>query len=244
MTAGAFDLATAHAIMAEASAAGDVRAVPPALLFGVGLGLLYDITRWREMPDGERVPCRIRAAAMLLGDVFFMLACGVLGAVFLYRYNCGILRWYLVLGWIVGYAAYRSSAGRLVRRGLSALRAWMHAVIRLLHRYLLSPVLRIGAHLIDRYRRYLAARRTQRNERRAAGQADKGQPTKRTGVLWQRKKSSRRKKRASLPKSHFSSFSDSAPSQSSSCMARSAIIGKRSPRQKNRSPIIRHRSKR
>ena len=42
MTA-AYDIATEHAILAEASAAGNLRAVPAALLFGVLLGALYDL---------------------------------------------------------------------------------------------------------------------------------------------------------------------------------------------------------
>ena len=45
MTAGAYDIATEHAILVEASAAGVWRALPEALLFGLLLGAVYDLFR-------------------------------------------------------------------------------------------------------------------------------------------------------------------------------------------------------
>lgn len=157
MTAGTYDIATAHAILAEASAAGRLQAIPAALLFGVMLGALYDIFRMisaslglREDPgsDGGRLRpwllrlrcCRCRpfpgrrsqaadrtatasavrrrtAAAQILQamlDILYFLVCGILGAVFLYWCNFGILRWYLILCGGIGFFAYSRSIGAVV----------------------------------------------------------------------------------------------------------------------------------
>ena len=54
MTAAAYDIATEHAILAEASAAGNLQALPAALLFGVLLGALYDLFRMISSALGVR----------------------------------------------------------------------------------------------------------------------------------------------------------------------------------------------
>ena len=188
MTA-AYDIATEHAILAEASAAGNLRAVPAALLFGVLLGALYDLfcmlssalgvreespaeggrlRKWilalrqyrcRVLPrrkqavggdeDGRnkrshrRLPARV-VQAML--DILYFLLCGVLGAVFLYWQNSGILRWYLILGGAIGFFAYSRSLGRwmlpLFQLGISVIRAGMCA--------LYNGILYYPVYMIDR----------------------------------------------------------------------------------------------
>lgn len=188
MTA-AYEIATEHAILAEASAAGNLRALPAALLFGVLLGALYDLFRmlssalgvreespaeggrlrkwilWlrqyrcRALPrrkqavggdeDGRnkrshhRLPARV-VQAML--DILYFLLCGVLGAVFLYWQNSGILRWYLILGGAIGFFAYSRSLGRwmlpLFQLGISVIRAGMCA--------LYNGILYYPVYMIDR----------------------------------------------------------------------------------------------
>ncbi len=171
MTA-AYDIATEHAILAEASAAGNLRALPAALLFGVLLGALYDLfcmiasalgvredscsdggrlRKWilvlrqyrcrmlprrspavgdiRKRRPHHRLPARV-VQAML--DILYFLICGVLGAVFLYWRNSGILRWYLILGGVIGFNAYSRSLGRwmlpLFQLGISVIRAGICAL--------------------------------------------------------------------------------------------------------------------
>ena len=185
MTA-AYDIATEHAILAEASAAGNLRALPAALLFGVLLGALYDLFRmlssalgvreespaeggrlrkWilalrqyrcRTLPgrspsvgdipkqrSHHRLPARV-VQAML--DILYFLLCGVLGAVFLYWQNSGILRWYLILGGAMGFFAYSRSLGRwmlpLFQLGISVIRAGMCA--------LYNGILYYPVYMIDR----------------------------------------------------------------------------------------------
>ena len=188
MTA-AYDIATEHAILAEASAAGNLRAVPAALLFGVLLAAFYDLFRmlyfalgvredacsdggrlrkWilalrqyrcRVLPrrkqavggdeDGRnkrshhRLPARV-VQAML--DILYFLLCGVLGAVFLYWQNSGILRWYLILGGAIGFFVYSRSLGRwmlpLFQLGISVIRAGMCA--------LYNGILYYPVYMIDR----------------------------------------------------------------------------------------------
>ena len=169
MTAGAYDIATEHAVLVEASAAGEWRTIPEAVIFGILLGVLYDIFRaaaaalgLRQSAVGERsltarlrrVRCRpIKSKAAVtdtddgetcgsrrrkgipaqaiqfLLDILYFLLCGILGAVFLYWRSSGILRWYPVLGGLLGFWAYSRSVGVLMMR-LTALAAACATALR------------------------------------------------------------------------------------------------------------------
>lgn len=180
MTAGAYDIATEHAILAEASAAGRLQAIPAALLFGVMLGALYDLFRmisaalglredpgsdggklrpWllrlrqyrcRALGDGtlplsdagqtaprkprKRIPAQILQALL---DLLYFLICGVLGSIFLYWQNDGILRWYLLLCGGIGFFAYSRSIGAVVMPVFLLCMAILRAGICMLYNKLL-----------------------------------------------------------------------------------------------------------
>ncbi|MBQ7982304.1 MAG: spore cortex biosynthesis protein YabQ [Clostridia bacterium] len=245
-------IATEHAILVEASAAGEWQAIPEAVLFGILLGVLYDVfrilaasaglpsaadtppddskrrhltarlraLRCRRVTDGRagtsggtprrRVPGFV---LQLLLDLLYFLLCGVLGAVFLYWRNDGILRWYLVLAGILGFSAYHATAGVLVMRLCGLVLALLYAARVVLWNTVLYPPLRMGYRLLVWLgRRFRAAgKRIGQRLWHKAGKTTK----KRKGILWQRKKSSRKKRSASSRKSRSSSSSASAASPSS-----------------------------
>ena len=97
----------------------------------------------RNKRSHHRLPARV-VQAML--DILYFLLCGVLGAVFLYWQNSGILRWYLILGGAIGFFAYSRSLGRwmlpLFQLGISVIRAGMCA--------LYNGILYYPVYMIDR----------------------------------------------------------------------------------------------
>ncbi|MBE6657065.1 MAG: hypothetical protein E7604_01335 [Ruminococcaceae bacterium] len=267
---GAYDIATEHAILAEASDAGAWSAVPQALLFGVFLGAVYSLFRipaamlgvcedgmhpdnrmgkWmlrlrqcrcRSVRNGQTkaadrhdtgrsshpVPAQVMQCIL---DLLYFLVCGVLGAVFLYWRNDGILRWYLVLAGSIGFFAYSRTVGVLVMRTMALVLALVHAALCTLWNLTLYYLLRLGylagAALIHRIAggiRQLAARFHRKNKTQTEQQ-------KRNRTLWQRNRNSQRKKPVSSRRSHCSSSSDSVPSPSFSSMVRSRNTRKKLP---------------
>lgn len=140
MKGGFYDIATGHAILAEASDTGVLRAIPDAFVLGMVLALLYDLF-FAHIYSPKHLRCAF--VVRFLADLFYFSVCGVIGAVFLYRANDGILRWYLIAAGIVGAYGYRRTLGvplrALQRRVLSAVRA----TGGLLWNYLLYPPLHI-----------------------------------------------------------------------------------------------------
>ncbi|MBR5871870.1 MAG: spore cortex biosynthesis protein YabQ [Clostridia bacterium] len=246
----AYDIATEHAILVEASAAGEWRAVPEAILFGILLGMLYDLfrvigTTMGSHPTGSHPAglrrgtvgengltarlCRIRcrpvrdtvtaAAPMRRGicvservmqfllDIFYFLLCGILGAVFLYWRNSGILRWYLILCGGLGFWAYTRTVGVLVMRLTAFVFACVHALLCTAFNRIVYYPLHIG----DRACAALAARMRRLRIRVPKQKTNGTKKRRRIGALWQSRKNSQRKKQASSRRSHFSSSSDSAP---------------------------------
>ena len=187
MTLGTNEIATEHAILVEASAAGVLGAIPAALLFGVLLGAIYDIFRmisaalglcedtglhggrihvlllrlrqYRCRPircpksdarcetlrntgrNQRRMPARVLQCLL---DILYFLICGILGAIFLYWRNYGILRWYLILGGCMGFLAYRCSIGRVVLPMFRLAMALLRAAGCLIYNLILYVPLRIG----------------------------------------------------------------------------------------------------
>ena len=186
--AGAYDIATEHAILVEASESGVLQAIPSAVLFGVLLGAIYGVFRMlaaglgicdedaaalgprmyaalrrlrqfrlRSLRDGgccdsgdtceetavtkRRIPARV---GLLLLDLLYFLVCGVLGAVFLYWCNYGILRWYLVICGGIGFYAYNRTVGAAVIRFGMLAAAVLRAVLCTVWNHTLYYPMRAG----------------------------------------------------------------------------------------------------
>ena len=173
-----FDIATEHAILAGASDTGVLWSIPDALILGMILALIYDLF---FAQIGHPVHLRGAFVGRFLADIFYFLVCGVIGAVFLYRANDGILRWYLIVAGILGVYGYRLTLGV----PLNAVRRWILSAVRtlagLLWRTLLFSPLRclgrigkrIGACVCSCIRRTVAHlhikhRKTRKQRRKAA----------------------------------------------------------------------------
>lgn len=194
----------------EASFVGRASAIPEALLFGILLGVLYDVFRvlrtalglktvngssrlsaWTARRRAERrkriLPApedarpqkrgvRCGGAVLFLLDLLFSLLCGVGCAVFFYWRSDGMVRWYLLLSILLGFAAYYRTVGVLVMLAADAVTAALRScvirlyngtlyyVLWLLYRLavMLLRVIRAGAERIKRRLRHSAEKRAER----------------------------------------------------------------------------------
>jgi hypothetical protein len=252
MTAAAYDIATEHAILVEASTAGKWSAVPEAVLFGILLGLLYDLfavaamfmgLRCVDGADGKLISrlrqCRRRsvrgkpaleqphdaghvhriptAVLQCILDILYFFICGILGAVFLYWRNEGIFRWYLMLCGVLGYWAYRHTAGVVVMRGAAFILSCTRALLCTLFNYTLYYPLRWGWLALTA----IAVRCRKLGIRFCRRKTKETKQRKRIGALWQNNRNSQRKNPVSSRRSRSSSLSASAPSRFFSFTGRS-----------------------
>ena len=168
--------------------------------------------------DGTQTPvCRPRRipahAIQFVLDLAYFLLCGVLGAVFLYGCNYGILRWYLIVGGCIGFLAYSRSIGRFVLAVsmliLAAARAFfcagyravLYHPLRLCDRGLCAlaarmkkTVSRIGRNIKEKQNLRRAGRRVPCQTETADALPHQKEQKKRSGSKWQRKRNSQRKK--------------------------------------------------
>ncbi|MBO5649347.1 MAG: spore cortex biosynthesis protein YabQ [Clostridia bacterium] len=240
------DIATEHAVLVEASAAGDVRAVPAALVCGVCLGILYDLIRLglcvlrvlpaAELPAGigfphgairklsavrlrilppadaadgaRRIGARAAHIVEFFADVLYFLICGCIGAIFLYRFCNGAVRWYAVVCALIGAALYR----RLLRGCVLCVTALPILLLRAgavtICNTVLCPPLRLLMRAVRGIGRIL-----RKGKRRAAAACTERKIGEKS--IWQKKRNSRKRRSVFLRRSRSSSFSASAQSRSS-----------------------------
>lgn len=111
-----------------------------SFLFGVVLGGLYDLLRisrvllgisrytdaasapafcpkFRKLPrEKKRMPAArvLQNSILVVQDILFCLAVGILTAILLFSQNNGEFRWFVLVGLVIGFAAYYFTVGKLV----------------------------------------------------------------------------------------------------------------------------------
>ncbi len=105
----------------EATAAGEPAVILYAVFCGIALGVLYDAFRLLRILLGLRrsppLPFGSPGGVLLCFlDVLYGILAGVVFSVFLYHRNDGVIRWYAVLGALVGGGAYLATLGQLTSR--------------------------------------------------------------------------------------------------------------------------------
>ena len=166
----------------------------------------------QKLPDDK--PRRIPAHMMqFVLDIFYFLLCGVLGAVFLYGCNYGILRWYLMVGGCIGFLAYSRSVSRMVMAVGMLIPAAARAFLCAVYRVVLYPPLRlcdrglcalaaimkktagrIGRQIREKQKRRRAGRRVPCSTEPTEAQPQRTKQQKRSGSKWQKKRNNQRKK--------------------------------------------------
>ena len=110
-----------------------------AFLFGVGLGMVYDVFRL------IRAMGFVSKRAVFLQDTMFMSICGVLCFLFAQGFLHGHFRLYAMLGHLLGFTAYRTTIGAaasylyrpigaLYRRIVSLLDHIVFTIVRIMYK--------------------------------------------------------------------------------------------------------------
>ncbi len=139
----------------EVSLLSQFYALLAALVFGLGIGILYDIYRvflvlfgllhsGKPRPPLPPLPLlprawlasrkesarkRLASVLLFLLDTFFALMAGLFFAVFLYAENDGVFRLYLLVGAGAAFSLYLLTAGRLVFRIAELLAFYLHIAL-------------------------------------------------------------------------------------------------------------------
>lgn len=115
-----------------------------ACLFGAVLGLFYDVFRVFRVA----VPCS--KAAIFLQDLLFWFVCAASTFLFLLCCNAGEIRFFLLLGELLGALLYYFTFGVLVMKSARALVALLRRFFAFLFRLVSAPV-RFFARLLSRF---------------------------------------------------------------------------------------------
>lgn len=156
-----------------------------AALLGGFLGAVYDVIRLSRALIGvrysDRLSSRLAHTALpwigclptetsqprkrrematnlfiAVGDVCFFLVASVAVPVFLYHANNGILRWYLMVGVLLGFVLYRMTLGRMTEVFSEIFTFAVRVLWTYLYRLLLRPIFRAFAWLIGMLRQSFA----------------------------------------------------------------------------------------
>lgn len=104
-----------------------------ACVFGMVLGLVYDIFRI------IRVAVPHGGLAVFIEDVLFFLLCAVSTFLFLLYMSAGEIRFFVIIGEILGAALYYFSIGFLVYRSAKAIIGFLKKTLRLFWRFFSAP---------------------------------------------------------------------------------------------------------
>ena len=105
-----------------------------ALVFGMALGLVYDIFRI------FRIMVRCSKTAVLFQDIFFFLICALSTFLFLLYTNSGEIRLFVLIGEVLGAVFYYFTIGTLVIKSAAVVIKAVRAALRFLARLIYRPV--------------------------------------------------------------------------------------------------------
>ena len=160
-----------------------------SLVLGAALGALYDIVR------AARMVFRAGRIHMMISDVVFFMACGVLTVLFALPFNKGDVRAFILIGEAVGFLAYRLTLGSVMGKMYAILARLLRSFVQKIRRFLekiFNYLLKATAVLlynvsvvIDKSRKKAAEKK---RTHRAAAAAKTGRRRFHKGKLYEKKK--------------------------------------------------------
>lgn len=116
-----------------------------SLALGFALGLLYDVFRI------FRLAIRHSSAILFLEDMAYFITCAVLTFLFALSAVNGHVRVFLVLGELLGATVYYFSLGVLVMSVSKKMICFVKALLYLLYRVFLRPILRLISFILRKF---------------------------------------------------------------------------------------------
>lgn len=104
---------------------GQHKVILLSLLLGAILGLLYEFYSFLgcvlgfKDAKGEQNKSKIKFFLLLVWDFLYFVVITPVCAIFLYGVNFGIVRWYILLCWLIGFFVYKITIGLILARILN-----------------------------------------------------------------------------------------------------------------------------
>ena len=95
-----------------------------SLVFGAALAAVYDIVR------AARMLLKASHIHIVISDVIFFAACGVLTSLFALPFNKGDVRAFIVFGEAVGFLSYRLTLGGIMGKFYAFLSAVLRRIVQ------------------------------------------------------------------------------------------------------------------
>ncbi len=110
-----------------------------ACLLGGCLGVIYDFFRI------SRLAFRLPRAVVMLEDILFFIICGVITFLYLAETNDGQVRYFIMLGLLLGATLYYFTLGAVVMRVSSVIIGFVAKTLGFCYRVFIRPVVRLAA---------------------------------------------------------------------------------------------------
>ena len=113
----------------------ELKIIVYSVIFGCIFALLYDIIKFvRNMlpqNDKGRVYACVKDVFLLnVLDIIYFIFLAVSFSIFLFYYNCGIVRWYFAVSTAIGFWLYRHSLGIVITAVSDFLSRLIHVIFR------------------------------------------------------------------------------------------------------------------
>ncbi len=116
-----------------------------ACLLGGFLGVIYDFFRI------SRLAFHLPRVVILLEDILFFSICGVITFLYLAETNDGRVRYFIMLGLLLGATLYYFTLGVVVMRVSTVIISFVSKTLRLLYRVFIRPVVVLGGKLRQQF---------------------------------------------------------------------------------------------
>ncbi len=120
-----------------------------AVLFGVGLGLIYEVLRIL------RIAFNFKNIAIFIQDVLYFLVCSPLLFVFMLNTTDGKVRIYIFVGAFLGFLLYYFTLGMLIRKISIFIINIIKLGLRKIYRYILYPVFKFMHFILKSIKKFL-----------------------------------------------------------------------------------------
>ena len=101
-----------------------------SLVFGLALGILYDIVR------AVRMVLRAGRVHVMISDIVFFAICGVLTSLFALPFNKGDVRGFIIFGEAVGFLTYRLTLGSVMGKMYAVLARVLRGFVQKIRNFL------------------------------------------------------------------------------------------------------------
>ncbi|WRS28909.1 spore cortex biosynthesis protein YabQ [Oscillospiraceae bacterium MB08-C2-2] len=113
-----------------------------SLLIGAALGVLFDFFRI------SRVAAPLSNGIIFAEDMLFFLLCGVVTFGFMMQQVDGQIRFFILVGELLGFILYYFTAGRLVMNISKVIIRVIKAILRFIYRFIIRPIWWLVYHFV------------------------------------------------------------------------------------------------